>query len=280
MFGLVPKTIWSRMIPANEHNRIPQHANCLLLMLDDGRKGLIDAGAGPADEYPAKEREVHELSPGWPLAESLLRRDISPEQISFVILTHLHWDHAGGAVRRQSERVEAPAFARAEHFLHALEWEDATSGNPLFYKAYPPHIPQGLRLLPAGRLCLVDSDHREILPGVRLVRSGGHTRGHCAVVLDAPEILIETGGAPLHLAGRRLVFAGDVCPTHHHLRLVFQTAYDTFPLQTRAWKREWLPAMASARDVLGFCHDPELFGATLRADAHKEFVCAEKFACV
>lgn len=127
MFGLVPKAIWARRIQPDEQNRIPQHAHVLLVELDDGRCGLVDSGCGAAERFSEKEQRLHGLGPGWPLGDALRRAGKRPDDIHFVVLTHLHWDHAGSAY----------AFPRARFYIHALEWADAISGNPLLYKSYP-----------------------------------------------------------------------------------------------------------------------------------------------
>lgn len=272
MFGLVPKPIWSKLIPADERNRIHQDAHALLVQLDDGRKGLIDTGCGSAEMFSPKELELNGLGPGWPLAERLKALGTDPEEIAFVVFSHLHWDHAGGAsAGTPGERI--PFFPGAEHFVHAREWEDATSGDPLLYKSYPAEVTAPLKTLAAGKLKRVRHEREEILPGITLVHSGGHTRGHCVVVLEHRDAIELAHPEALFLfPPRRLVFAGDVCPMQHSLRMVFQTSYDTYPLETRKWKRTWLPELAAGGSLLMFDHDPELFGATLKADERKEFV--------
>jgi len=272
MFGLVPKAIWSKMIEPDAHNCIPQSANCLFIEFTDGRTALVDTGCGPAWNFPPRRAELHGLSQGWPLADRLAGLGTSPEELDFVVLSHLHWDHAGGIVNHPPGEERRASFPRAVHIVHAVEWQDATSNNPLLYKSYPPEISDVLNNAIGERLTLIQEDEREVLPGVKLVRTGGHTRGHCMVVLEDAELQLQhpragdVAGAPL------LVFAADVCPTRHHFRLVFQMAYDTFPLDTRAWKREWLPRIAGEGHLLMFDHDPDLCGATLRHDEKKEYV--------
>jgi len=272
MFGLVPKPIWSKLIPANERNGIPQNANCLLLELEDGRKGLVDTGCGPAANFTEKERKLHGLSEGWPLLDHLKKRGLAAEDLDFVILTHLHWDHAGGVVTGNPTNQLALSFPRAVHYLHATEWEDALSQDPLLYKSYPESITRVLEEQASSAVRLVEEDEVEIMPGIKMFRSGGHTRGHCVVTFDAAAARLEHAGADALPHVRRYVYSADMCPTQHHLRLVFQTAYDTAPLDTRAWKREWLPRIAAEPSLLLFDHDPELIGGTIRPDDAKEFV--------
>ena len=271
MFGLVPKPLWSRSIAADERNRIPQHAHALLLELEDGRLGLVDTGCGTAARFEEKHRELNGLGPGWPLFDELARRNIRPEDIDLVIFSHLHWDHAGGAITFPGDGL---AFPNATHVCHALEWADATSGNPLLYKSYPPHIPAALANAAWQR---PESDDEEIAPGVRLIRSSGHTRGHSTIRLHKPTLV--TPAAEHTTTAPWAVFAGDVCPTRHHLRMVFQTSYDTFPLDTRAWKRTWLPRVDSDGAWLLFDHDPDVFGARIEADPHLEFKVLATLPC-
>lgn len=271
MFGLVPKPIWSRLAKPDAHNRIAQHAHALLVQLDDGRTGLIDTGCGPASKFTEKEIELHGLGPGWPLMERLTQLGIGRGDIAFVVFSHAHWDHAGGAGHGTPGALE-PTFPDADHFLHAQEWEDATSGDPLLYKSYPADTIAPLQALAPARRHLVTAERKEILPGVTLVRSGGHTRGHAVIVLEhADGIALEHPESMFMFPPRRMVFAGDVCPSRHHFRMVFQTSYDTYPLDTRRWKRAWFPEMASDGTMIMFDHDPELFGATIKPHDRKEF---------
>jgi glyoxylase-like metal-dependent hydrolase (beta-lactamase superfamily II) len=267
MFGLVPRTLWEKKAPADARHTIPQNANVLLVELDDGRRGLIDTGCGAAEKFSPREQELHGLGPGWPLREQLTLHGLTLEDVAFVVYTHAHWDHAGGAGAPPS-LGRTLSFPNARHFLHALEWEDATSGNPLLYKSYPPDIVNTLR---AADRELVTGEDVEILPGVRLIRTSGHTRGHSSILLQAPALELVHPDAATVAGFRGLLLAGDVCPSHLNLRMVFQTSYDTFPLDTRAWKRAWLPRIAEERLLLMFDHDPVMRGAFIRPDPREEF---------
>jgi glyoxylase-like metal-dependent hydrolase (beta-lactamase superfamily II) len=262
MFGLVPKNIWAKRLPPDEQNRIPQNAHTLLVETDEGRLGLVDTGCGSAAKFSDKEVSLHGLGTGWPLLENLSALGIAPEKIDFITFTHLHWDHCGGA--------DANVFRNAELIVHELEWADAFGGDPLLYKSYPPEAVDPLKSGFAGRTRFVTDEKNEIAPGLRLVRSSGHTRGHC-VAEFSDEIEIYHPAAASLPKIHRAVFAGDVCPMRHSMRMVFQTSYDTYPLDTRRWKREWLPRIASERALLFFDHDPDAFGAIIREDPREEF---------
>lgn len=272
MFGLVPKPLWSRLITPDENNAIPQNANCLLVELPDGRRGLVETGCGPADKFTEKERRINGLGNGWPLVDALRRLALEPRDMDFIVLTHLHWDHAGGATTGRSGTADELTFPGATHYVHTLEWQAATSGDPLLYQSYPPELVDCLNNLEPSALVTVAEDDRELLPGLRLVRSGGHTRGHSVVVIESPDLELNHPGAATFSEVKKLYYAADLCPTRHHLRMVYQAAYDTYPLETRAWKRQNLPRIARENSLLMFDHDPDAFGATIRPDERKEFV--------
>ena len=272
MFGPAPKTMWSRKLAPDDRNRIAQHAHVLLIELEDGRKGIVDTGCGSAESFTEKQRSIHALGPGWPLIDALRQHGAAPEEIDFVILSHLHWDHAGGAGSPSGGEERALTFPNAMHYVHALEWEDATSGTPLLPKAYPGEVIAPIAKHADSSLHLVTEPSREIAPGIRMIRSGGHTRGHCTIILEGDDLAFGPHGSSARSTYPYAVFASDVCPTQHHLRLVFHTAYDTFPLDTRRWKLAWLPRIADERALLLFVHDPDVYGATITADDRHEFV--------
>lgn len=271
LFGLVPKPIWSRGLPANERNAVPQRANVCLLEWPDGRRGLLDSGCGDPAWFSEKEQRLQAMPPGWPLLQALRDLTIEPDTIDFVALTHLHWDHAGGIGRILEGQLQL-TFPQADYFVHAQEWHDACSGNPLLYKSYPADVLAPLQAVANQRLRLIESDRTTIAPGLTMHRSGGHTRGHCAFELQGEPMHLQHPAADAFGPCIKAVYAGDVCLTAHHLRLVFQTAYDTFPLDTRAWKQQWLPRIADEGMVLLFGHDPDRFAAHIAADPRQEFV--------
>ena len=272
MFGLVPKPIWSRLIPADESNAIPQNANCLLIELQDGRKGLVDTGCGNPAWFSEKQRRIHDLDDSWLLMEALHANHLVPEEIDFVVLTHMHWDHVGGIGRMSEDGSPSLTFPNAQHFVHTAEWRDAVAKDPLLGNSYLEDTFAALKATQHTNLILVTDAAPDILPGVRMARSSGHTYGHCVVVLSDDQLRLNH--PDVHTLGRTdtLIFVGDACPTSSHLRLVFQTAYDTFPLDTRKWKRETFPEISKEGYVIMFGHDPMLFGATIQPDPKQEFV--------
>ena len=239
MFGLIPKPIWSRMVVYNDINTIPL--------------------------------AVTTLAAARLLTAALAANSLAPKDIDFVVLSHLHWDHAGGIGRVNPEGSLDLTFPNAQIFIHADEWQDATSGHRAIGNAYPREIWEPLEAVRQDRLLLVTDMAPDILPGIRLARSGGHTRGHCAVVIQGNCIRINHPEANTIGTVESVVYAGDVCPARTHLRLLYETSFDMFPLQTRQWKLDYLPEIARDRSLLCFCHDPKLWAVTITPDEKVEY---------
>jgi len=273
MFGLVPKMIWERLLAPDDNNCIPQNLNTLLIELGDGRKGILDVGWGNPDWFPSREREFRCMESEWSLPASLQALQVPTEEIEFVVLTHLHHDHAGGLGFCSEGGEMLATFPNATIFVHATEWDLATQGDPLLFKAYPEVSIAPLRALSPERIFLVDDDVTTILPGITLIRSGGHTDGHCTILIgDGESLQVVHPDLRNDPPSLRILYAGDVCPTSHHLRLVYQLSYDTHPMDTRRWKREWLPRIAHDGLFLMFDHDPDLYGAFLQKDDRRGFM--------
>jgi len=272
-FGLVPKKIWARLIEPDDDNLIPQFAHCLLVELDDGRIGVIDTGIGDPTEFSAKDRKFNGLAEdAWDLMDSLATYDIDPGNVDFVILTHLHWDHAGGTSRKTKDGTQVLTFPNAHHFVHAIEFDDASSKNPLLGNAYPADRIAALVEARLDSVILVTDDAPDILPGVRLARSSGHTEGHCVVVLTGEEIEVNHPSAGELGEVDTVIFPADVCPSAAHFRTLYQLGFDTFPLTTRSWKLEMLPEITDGGYLLIFDHDPHRIGGTIKPHPQKEYV--------
>lgn len=267
LFGLVPKVIFSRLIHVDENNTMRQHVNSALIILPDGRRGLMDAGCGDHGRYEGRELEMRAFPAEWPAQHEWNRLGIRPEEIDFILMTHLHWDHCGGLGRVDG----TPAFPNAKIYVHTSEWEAATGGNPLLYKSYPKDLIQSVREY-GDRIIRVEGPWSEVLPGISMEHVGGHTFGSCAIHLQG-DVRIhhpDVGTTPLLID--HAVYPADACPSAHHLRMVFQTSYDTHPLDTRTWKRKTFPQAAEEGWWILFDHDWETWGAQIAADPRKEFV--------
>ena len=175
LFGLVPKSLWALLATADEQNRVGCGNRCVLAR--DGRHTvLIDTGCGT--KYTPLDRKFYAMEEGEPLLEDLAALGVAPADIDTVVLTHLHFDHVGGATRHDRQGQLVPTFPKARYVVSRLEWEDATIGGPALQTAYS--LDNLLPLAETGQLVLLDGDPA-IVPGLTAIRTGGHTRGHLAV---------------------------------------------------------------------------------------------------
>jgi glyoxylase-like metal-dependent hydrolase (beta-lactamase superfamily II) len=253
MFGVIPRVLWQRKAPPDDQNRIQLDTNCVVVQTPSSL-GLIDTGYG--GKVGAKFRQRHALDEGTPLARNLAAAGITPNQIDWVALTHLHFDHAGGATIRNDDRVR-PMFPRARHFVQRLEWEDATAGLPELAGAYLRDDFEPLEQ--AGLLELIDGD-TEIVPGIFTELTGGHTRGHQIVRIES--------------AGESAVCLADMCPTSAHLPTFWTMAYDQFPLTVRRKKPLILGDIVERQRLALFSHDPQITAARLSLDSDGDLIAA------
>ena len=250
MFGIVPKVLWEKRKPADERNRVAMDMNCLLVR-DADHVVLIETGAGP--KLTERQKEIFGIDAPPRLLDELRARGVRPEQVTLVVNTHLHFDHSGGNTYRDGDRV-VPTFPRASYVFQRLEWEDATHPNERTRGSYLPDDYAPLEA--AGKLELVD-EAVEILPGIRLDRVQGHTRG-------TQTVRVSDGGATLF-------FTSDFMPDRHHLPLPWIPAFDLFPLDTLAAKKVILRRAVDERWLVAFTHDLPRFGRLSDADGTLRF---------
>ncbi|MCX5864576.1 MAG: MBL fold metallo-hydrolase [Deltaproteobacteria bacterium] len=260
MFGVVPKVLWERKCASTPDNHILL-ANAAMLVQTAQGNVLIDTGLG--GKLTAKQKAIFRVRREWDILAGLARLGLSREAISQVILTHVDFDHAGGVTMHNETGGLELTFPAAKHYLQRQEWEDVLAPNKRSADAYWPENFVGLA--EGKNLRLVDGEE-EVLPGVRLVRTGGHTRGHQAVWL-------ESGGeAALHL--------GDLLPMPAYSNPLWITAYDNFPLESIAAKEQFLGQAIRADAWLLFYHDPEILACKLDGDGavRKELRSEAQFA--
>jgi glyoxylase-like metal-dependent hydrolase (beta-lactamase superfamily II) len=265
MFGVIPKPLWSRRSPADDANRIQLACNCLLIewadppaaaatpseprprgrgqgstaarRSDGQRRVIIETGHGA--KYDQKECRIFAIDPARWLLPTLERRGIDPAGITDVVVTHLHFDHAGGLTRRDGDRV-VPTFPNARVHVQQREFEDARDNFGIMSATYRPENLDPISRADAWRF--LDGE-QEILPGIRALPTPGHTRGHHSIVISG--------------SSRTLVFPGDVLPTAAHAGAAWNMAYDLFPLENRESKRRLLATAASEDWRLLLDHEPE-----------------------
>ena len=256
MYGIVPKTVWQAITPADAHNRIP-FAIRFLLARNGRHCVLIDTGQG--DKLAPLDRKAHALEPGDSFLELLAQRGVQPGDVDAVVFSHLHWDHAGGATQLDAQRLLRPTFPNATYFVNRDEWEDAVSEAPEFTGTYAL---QNLRPFEqSGQLVLTEGDE-EILPGLWTRVTGGHTRGHQSILF--------TSGSAVAL------FLGDICPAVTHLRKMWCTAYDLYPADTRRCKAQLLGEAADGDWWILWEHDPSVALSRLQRHGKQDFVAVDQ----
>jgi glyoxylase-like metal-dependent hydrolase (beta-lactamase superfamily II) len=242
MFGVVPKNLWERKIPADARNRIPLGMRCLLIEHPDALV-LVDTGVG--DKESEKFMSIYGienaplgLAGPTQLESALAEAGFAPADVRLVISSHLHFDHAGGNTRRDEDGAPVLAFPNASYVARRGEWDWAHTTNERTAASYFAHNYEPVRA--AGRLELVDDD-REVLPGITLRRTPGHTPHHQG-------ILVESGG-------ERLFYLADLAPTVAHVPLPWIMGYDVEPLVTLETKRRVWAEAAAERWTVMFEHD-------------------------
>jgi len=235
MFGIIPRVLWSRQYEPDDRGRIDLDTNCLLVRTGD-EVILVDTGNG--SKLSAKEQEIYALRPDDTLEGNLAAVGVQPQDITIVLLTHLHMDHVGGASRLAGDQL-VPAFPNARYVVQRSEWEDALHNRSHMRTSYRMENLQPL--LESGRLDLLDGD-ADIVPGVTVRVTPGHTRAHQSVFLRS--------------GGETALYLGDVCPTPAHLRPAYNMAYDMEPHETMRVKTDLLRRAAREGWVLIFDHEP------------------------
>ncbi|MBI4700203.1 MAG: MBL fold metallo-hydrolase [Deltaproteobacteria bacterium] len=249
MHGVVPKVLWSAVHAADERNRIALAARALLVDLPAcGARLLVDTGLGAA--WGPKQREIYAIAAPARDAPSALREaGVDPETITHVLLTHLHWDHAGGTVLRRGGELDL-AFPRAEHIAgrrcleHARRPSDKDAGS--FRQA-------DLELLAARARLRLWETGEPLVPGIE----GRECSGHCPGMI-VPLVRERDDGPPLAVAA-------DLIPTRSHLRHNWVMAYDNEPLLSLREKRALLEELAAIGGGVLLYHDPEVEAAWCRS---------------
>ena len=238
MFGLIPKTMWSKWTEADADNRIALVTRSLLVETRDGLV-LIEAGCG--DKWTDKERAMYALAPRTAV-DALAEIGVDPRDIAHVVLTHLHFDHAAGLTREDAGAL-VPVFPNARVHVQRQEWVDALANKSTMTRTY-------LRTHLDPIACVVELHDGMATPldRVALIPTPGHTWGQ-QIVLVRPD-RSDASSPPV-------LFAGDACPTLHHAHPAASLGYDMLAYDAMLSKREILGRAAREGWRLAFDHDPQ-----------------------
>jgi len=245
MFGVVPKSIWQKLNPADENNMCSWAMRCLLIK-DGKRLILVDNGIG--NKQDAKFFSYYYLHGDATLDSSLAAHGFHRDDITDVFLTHLHFDHCGGSITREGDRL-VPAFKNAVYWSNEAHWKWATQPNEREKASFLKE--NILPIQESGQLQFIQQQANTAFTdniSIRLVH--GHTD---AMML--PQIRYK---------GRTLVFMADLLPSTGHLPVPYVMAYDMFPLTTLQEKKSFLQEALEQQYILFFEHDPKTECCTLQ----------------
>ena len=250
MFGTIPKILWERKAPADESNRILLNVNSLLVETG-GEIIFVEAGMG--SKFDSRQREIYAVT-DRDAAGGLREAGIPPEDVDIVILTHLHFDHAGGSTGLSDSGEPVPVFPRARFIIQEEELSAARKPHPLAAGSYDPRDFEPL--LERGQVETVVGG-KEVAKGVFVERTGGHTPGHQVVRF------ISGDGEALYL--------GDLVPTTAHLRLNWLMSWDLEPAVVYEERARILADAEKRQVTVYFCHDPGVAASRIRRDSPSSY---------
>jgi glyoxylase-like metal-dependent hydrolase (beta-lactamase superfamily II) len=251
MFGVVPKTLWERRIAADDRNRILLGLRPLLVRTG-AENVIIDGGIG--DKMRPQDVEIYAIDRRRHLDHSLAAAGLTAGDIDVAIASHLHFDHVGGFTALVDGRLQ-PRFSRARYLVRRAEWEDAIAPHERNRASYLPE--NFLPLQDAGRLEFIEGDG-DVLPGISVWRTGGHTMHHHVVKIAS--------------GGQTAVFPADLMPTSAHIDEPWIMAYDLYPMDTLHFKKRFVREAIDREYVIFFEHDPAIAAGIIREKHGRRFV--------
>lgn len=264
MFGTVPKILWEKTNPADDHNRISMQTRLLLLTSKD-RKILVDTGMGSdfvhkhGEKLGSKFTDLYGVKGETQIFKELEKYGVKKDEITDVILTHLHFDHAGGATSHDGTNL-VPTFKNAKYYVQKANLETATHPNIREKASYL--VANWQALIDQKKLVILDGDVNNLLPGISVQVVNGHTTGQQIVwVQDAKNAL---------------VYCADLIPMSTHVRLPWVMGYDLRPLDLIEEKRQILTKLAEVSGYVYFEHDPYVDAAQVEV-FRDDFNVKEKF---
>ncbi|MBU0518693.1 MBL fold metallo-hydrolase [bacterium] len=238
MFGVVPKMIWDRLELSDDRNRILMSANPVLVRTGE-HTVLIDTGMG--NKYDPQAVDNYDIELPRTLMAELRRLEVSPEEVDYVINTHLHFDHIGGNTYQDEDGLIKPVFPNAKYVMQKAEYEDAIDPGPRTKASY--NHDDIVPLQESGQIMLIDGDI-EVVPGIKMRVTGGHTRAHSIVQIESE--------------GQTAIFLADLIPTSSHVKVPYVMGYDLYPADTADFKAELLQEAAANDYLLLFEHSPRV----------------------
>lgn len=234
LFSVIPKVLWSKMYPADENNFTKLTMRCLLVDQGD-RKILIETGVG--NHYSEKYLQNNGVEPGNHLEDSLQKNGYSAEEITDVLLTHLHWDHCTGSVKNANGEMKL-TFPNANYWCSKIQWEHSKISNAREKAAFHTEVLDFI--FNSGQLNLVENEG-ELFPNVEIRFFDGHTPGQMIPFIQYKE--------------KTFVYTSDLIPTTANIPLLWLAAYDLYPVKALEEKEVFLKEAVEKSYILFFEHD-------------------------
>lgn len=233
MFGVVPKTVWTRKYPCNEQNLIRMVTDPILVQTGS-KNYLIDSGIG-LNKLSDKHKKFLGVTKEFSIDDQLAQIGLSTEDIDGILMTHLHNDHAAGLTKRMEGGL-SPVFPNAVHYVQSIEWEEMRNPNIRSQSTYLKENWQ-----PIEALVEKYSERLQVADGVELIHTGGHSAGHVLIRMESK------GQTAYHLA--------DILPSHAHQNPLWVMAYDDYPMNSIFAKQRWIKQAIQEQSWFTFYHD-------------------------
>ena len=244
MFGIIPKTLWERKMPSDELNRI-QMVTRSLLLVSENKRILVDTGNG--DKWQKKYKKIYEINTkSVRLNSSLAEAGFTPEDITDVFCTHLHFDHIGGNTKIEDDKI-VPSFPNAKYWMNQVNWDVANSPSE---KDQGSFIQDDWAVLAENDMINFVNGTLQFLPNIDLIISNGHTPGMMLPVISDNN--------------NTLVYGADLIPTSAHIPLPWVMAYDVQPTVTIKEKKQFYRDAVDNSWILFFEHDPVITACTVQ----------------
>jgi len=234
MFGVVPKALWGRTYPPDEKNRVELRTDPILLQID-GKHILIDTGLGN-NKFTEKQLRNFGILEQSSIIESLANLGITEQDIELVIMTHLHFDHACGLTEKIEDGKYRSIFTEADIIVSAIEWKEMQHPNIRSVNTY-----WKMNWEPITHQVKTFTKEIEIVPGLRMIHTGGHSEGHAILVFD------DGAECWIHMA--------DLMATHAHQPVLWAMAYDDYPVTSVHQKEKWMAYGYERKAWFTFYHD-------------------------
>ncbi len=256
MFGTVPKVVWNKIYPADEENMILMATNCLLIRGEvDGVRHVILVDNGNGDKETDDFMARFKFQDRGVLDAELAKHGVNPGDITLQILTHLHFDHAGGSTRFNEAGQLVPSFPNARYIVQKKDLDDAKHPHLRVKASY---LAKNWEPLEAAGLLETVEGNVEILPGISVRMVPGHIEGLQAVVIEA--------------GSRKLMYIADLIPTARHIQPAWVMGYDLDVVTCVNVRQQLLSEVTNTDTILVFEHDPELPSGIVSQDSKGRYV--------